>query len=273
MAATVIQSSGDLEIILLHEAHDTLASIIGPHLYTVLGDAPRQEIRFANVQCFDLFLIRLIEIFAEGHNVVTIDGRPMNLGLLDGLEWLDDKLGVETEICGLNTAVATLRNWLSTETKFEVWCPEIDRTVNFPVTRRDLVWFGANHVKHHLLRLSGVLGKLARRLEKAGIVVSHQHTVHVLDVTIEEIRSRLIYHSTFIIELLGDVFISLNRLIAERFASNPTNRVDRMLIPEGVSSDVFRNLYGDVLVFKRYEECDSIRAFIPVTNPDLQRKY
>ena len=44
MAATVIQSSGDLEIILLHEAHDTLASIIGPHLYTVLGDAPRQEI-------------------------------------------------------------------------------------------------------------------------------------------------------------------------------------------------------------------------------------
>ena len=83
MAATVIKSSGDLEIILLHEAHDTLASIIGPHLYTVLGDAPRQEIRFANVQCFDLFLIRLIEIFAEGHNVVTIDGRPMNLGLLD----------------------------------------------------------------------------------------------------------------------------------------------------------------------------------------------
>ena len=46
-----------------------------------------------------------------------------------------------------------------------------------------------------------------------------------------------------------------------------------MVMPEGVTSDVFRNLYGDVLVFKRYDEQDRIRAFVPVTNPVLKLRY
>ena len=100
--------------------------------------------------------------------------------------------------------------------------------------------------------------------------VPHQHTVHVLNATIEEIRNRFTYHSTFIIEMLGTLFISINRLILGRFAENPTNRVDDMVMPEGVTSDVIRNLYGDVLVFKRYDEQDRIRAFVPVTNPVLK---
>ena len=264
MDDAVIQSAGDLEIVLLHEAHETLASIIGPDLYTILGDAPNQEIRFPNEHCFDLFLIRLVELFAQGSNVVTIEGRNKNLGLLDGLAWLHQERRVETETCGLNAALTELTNWLGTERDFEVWCPDIDMHVKFPLTRRDLIWFGANQVKHSLLRLSGVLDKLARKLTNAGIEVPHQHTVHVLAATVEEIRGRLNHHSTFIIKLLGNVFVGLNRLILRRYEANPTNRVDEMDMPEGVTADVFRNLYGNVLVFKRYDERDRIRAYMPV---------
>ena len=273
MAEAVIQSDGDLEIVLLHESHEALASIIGKDLYTVSGDAPNQEIWFQNDRCFDLFLVLLVELFAEGRDVVTINGRKKNLGLLDGLGWLDLKLRAETTDCGLSAALTELRDWLDTETLFEVWCPDIEMQVNFPITRRDLIWFGANHVKHSLLRLSGVLSKLSQKLETADIEVPRQHTVHVLDATIEEIRSRLIYHSTFIIELLGKLFISINRLILGRFAFNPTNRTDDMVMPEGVTSDVFRNLYADVLVFKCYDEQDRIRAFVPVTNPVMKIRY
>ena len=77
--------------------------------------------------------------------------------------------------------------------------------------------------------------------------------LYVLESTIEEVTNRLIYHSTFIIELLGNLFTSLNRLNINRHAANPTNRIDEMVMPEGVTSDVFRNLYGRVLVFKRYD--------------------
>ena len=270
MVEAVIQSEGDLEIVLLHESHGALASIIAREFYTISGDAPNQEIRFSDERRFDLFLVLLVEFFAEGHNVVTINGRKKNLGLLDGLSWLDQKHRAESEECGLNAALTELRNWLDTETHLEVWCPDIDMQVNFPITRRDLIWFGANHVKHSLLRLSGVMSKLTRKLEAADMEVPHQHTVHVLNTTIEEIRSRLTYHSTFIIEMLGALFISINRLILDRFAANPTNRVDDMVMPEGVTSYVFRNLYGEVLVFKRYDEQDRIRAFVPVTNPVLK---
>ena len=273
MVEAVIQSEGDLEIVLLHEAHGALASIIGKDLYTVSGDAPNQEIRFQDERRFDLFLVLLVDLFAEGRDVVTINGGRRNLGLLDGLGWLDQKLPVESADCGLNAALRELTNWLDAETHFEVWCPDIETQINFPITRRDLIWFAGNHVKHSLLRLSGVLSKLARKLEAADIEVPHQHTVHVLDATIEEIRGRLTYHSTFIIEMLGALFMSINRIIVERFKRNPTNRVEDMVMPEGVTSDVFRNLYGDVLVFKRYDEGDRIRVFIPVTNPILKLRY
>jgi hypothetical protein len=38
------QSPGDLEVVLLHEAHGVLADIIGPNLYTIYGTAPEQDV-------------------------------------------------------------------------------------------------------------------------------------------------------------------------------------------------------------------------------------
>jgi len=70
----------------------------------------------------------------------------------------------------------------------------------------------------------------------------------------EEVRSRLEYHSSYLVELLGNLFFALNRLIIARFEKNPTNRVTEMNVPAGVTSDVFRDLYGSVMVFKRYED-------------------
>ena len=273
MGEALIQSVGDLEIVLLHEAHESLASIVGPDLYTVLGDPPNQEVRFANEHYFDLFLIHLVELFAEGHNVIAIEGTNRNMSLVDGLEWLDQNRQNETQICGLSAALDALTSWLSTETDFEVWCPDIEEDVRFPITRGELIWFGANHAKHSLLRLSVVLRKLSRKLAIVGIEIPHQYMLHVLDSTIEEIRSRLNYHSTFLIELLGNLFTGLNRLNIDRHAANPTNRVDELVMPEGVTSDVFRDLYGRVLVFKRYDEEARIRAFVPATNPELRIRY
>ena len=139
MVEAVIQSSGDLEIVLLHESHEALASVVGKNLYTISGDAPKQEIRFQNEHCFDLFLVRIVELIVEGRAVVTIDGRNRNLGLLDDLSWLDQKVRAETENCGLRHALPELKNWLDTERDLEIWCPDIEMHVNFPITRRELI--------------------------------------------------------------------------------------------------------------------------------------
>ena len=89
---------------------------------------------------------------------------------------------------------------------------------------------------------------------------------------IDEVRSRLEYHSSYLIELLGQVFLALNRLIVTRFNRNPTNQVNDMTIPAGVTSDFFKNLYGDVMVFQRYDE-ERILSHTPVTTRYLKMRY
>ena len=89
---------------------------------------------------------------------------------------------------------------------------------------------------------------------------------------IEEVRSRLQYHSSYLLELIGNVFFAVNTLIKSRFAQNPTNRVNDMTMPAGVTSDVFRDLYGAVMVFKRYDD-SRIRDYSPVTNCYLKMQY
>ncbi len=64
-----IRSHGDLEVLILHEAHEMLADIIGPNLYKILGEAPDQQVQFGNEQLFNLFLIRLVELFVEARNI------------------------------------------------------------------------------------------------------------------------------------------------------------------------------------------------------------
>jgi len=88
----------------------------------------------------------------------------------------------------------------------------------------------------------------------------------------EEVRHRLRYHATYLLELLGNLFESLNALIDRRFRKNPTNRVDEMIMPAGVTSDVFRDLYGSVLAFKRYSP-ERIRDFTPTAMPLLRKPY
>ena len=66
--------------------------------------------RFANEGCFGLFLIHLVELFAESHNVIAIEGTNRNLSLVEGLEWLDLNRQDETRICGLSAALGALTN-------------------------------------------------------------------------------------------------------------------------------------------------------------------
>src|SRR6185312_15150692 len=117
-----------------------------------------------------------------------------------------------------------------------------------------LLSFGANSAKHHLLRVTELIGKLDRICTRAGHRFTPQQLISVMDNMTEEVRSKLIYHASYFLELLGRLFLTLNRLIWIRFLRNPTNHSARVDLPAEVSSEIFRNMYCSVLVFKRYEE-------------------
>ena len=270
-SVAAIQSEGDLEVVLLHETHSVLAEIIGPELYSVGGTPPEQSVLFHTRSSFNLFLILVVEFFAEGPRSAFINNKFQNWSLLKGLRWFCERYPDEANATGLQESVSSLEFWVGKEVNFQFWCPDVNSNVSFSLKNEQLISFGANTAKHHLFRLSDLLGKLESLCVKAGYSFTDQQFPAVLSSMIEEVRSRLQYHSSYLVELLGNVFFVLNKLIKARFDQNPTNRVNEMTVPAGVTSDVFRDLYGSVMVFKRYDD-SRIRDYTPVTTRYLKMR-
>jgi hypothetical protein len=263
---TSVQSEGDLEVVVLHELHAALAEIIGPDLYTVTGDVPHQGVMFHNAPSFKLFLIMLTEIFASGTRSTLINNEFANWSLLQGIDWLCWKHPREIAPTGLNTAVNDLTAWLANDETARFWCGDLGVHVSITISNGQLISFAANTAKHRLLRLSDLIRRLDDLCTKSGHQFTPQELVAVLSALTEEVDNRLIARSAHVLSYLGNIFRCLNAVILERFNKNPTNRIADMQFPEGITSDVFRDLYGSVLVFKRYEESSRIRQFTPVVS-------
>ncbi|MEW8035814.1 MAG: hypothetical protein AB2817_07050 [Candidatus Thiodiazotropha sp.] len=272
MATPIIHSDGDLEVVVLHETHSTLAKIIGPDLYKVGGIAPEQSILFHNRPAFNLFLIYLIELIAEGQQSAFIDDRYQNLSLISGLRKICDNHTEECNRHGLIDTLTKLEEWVEKEVKFKFSCPDVNQEIEFTLKNHALISFGANTTKHNLLRLSKLISKLERFCGDSGYEFSPQELSAVLSAMIEEVNSRLQYHSSHLVEMLGKIFLSLNSLIIERFDANPTNKVNEMTMPEGITSDIFKDMYGTVMVFKRYEE-KRIKKYTPISTRFLKIRY
>ncbi len=267
-----IKSKGDLEVITLYEAHSALATIISPDLYDVLGKSPNQQITFKNEVSFDLFLILVSELFLQGRKSIRIKDKSLKLSLFESIGFLIESHLDETKNCGIDKAYKELDMWIKNEIDFEFWCGELQKQIRFSISNEQLLWFGANTVKHNLLRLSDLIMKLQEHCIKGGHNFSSQEVVATLKEFVSEIRNRLMYHSTYLVEMLGKLFESVNNLIIVRYKQNPTNDCRKMIMPLGLTSDFFCSLYGSVLVFHNYK-LERIRRYTPHTTEYLKMRY
>jgi len=192
--------------------------------------------------------------------------------LLSALTWLITKYPDEASAAGLDIAITELTNWLNREVPIQFWCADVNSEIQFPLTNRQLISFESNTTKHHLLRLSELIKKLETLCVKAGYNFSSQQLIAILHCMLPEARSRLEYHFTFMLELIGHLFLAINQFIVGRFQRNPTNIAENMVFPTGITSDVFRDLYANILVFKRYDE-ERIINYTPTTSQMLRLRY
>lgn len=267
-----IQSEGDFEVVMMHEAHSLLSDIINSELYS-LPESSLAQALFHSHLSFNMFLILLVEFFADGTRCSFINNKYQNWSILKGLQWFSETHPNEANVSGLAAAISTFEIWISNIVPFQFWCAEVsDSRVELQLKNEQLISFGANIAKHHLLRLSELLRKLEDLCVLAGYSFSPQEIAALLASMNEEVRSRLYYHSSFILEMLGHIFLSLNSIVKLRYAVTHTNRVDKMVLPTGISSDVFKDLYGSLLVFKRYDN-SRIIGCTPVTTENLRNLY
>jgi hypothetical protein len=265
----LIKTAGDLEVVVLYEAHDLLAGLISPDYYALGGDPPT-EVRFHTAASMWNFYVHVHEFVLEGPNVAVAGvTRP---SLLAGLLWLSMRYTAEARHSGLANACASLASWLAAERELKFWCPDVDTEFQFRMTRADLIKFAANFSKHRLLRLNTLLEQLRALTRRAGREVQGTQLVAVREPFVVEVQSRLLYLASWLVELLGGVFSALNTVVVTRSNVERTNDVRKMRMPEGVTSDAICNLYGDTLVFKRYDE-ERIARFVPRVPDLLKLRY
>lgn len=264
-------SEGDLEVAFLSENLEAFYGIINPNLYSVLGNPPDQEISFHNQSCFDLFLIRVQEVFAEGRMVVAIDGKSRDLSLLGAAIWFCERHPEESEHAGLTLAASKLQCWLKEVKPFEFWTGEYQ--LQFQLTRQDLISYGANLCKHNLLRLSQILQKIEHHCKNAGIEgLKRIDMIGIVDPFLEELRSRIAYHASYLIEMLFDYFAAINRIVIKRKSEWRRNNARVLEYPEGLTSWSLKDLYSSTLAFRSFEE-NNFRAYRPTTTHYLKLRY
>ncbi len=264
-------SEGDLEVAILSENLEAFYGIINPDLYTNLGQPPNQNVLFHNPSCFDLFLIRVQEVFAEGSMAVNIDGKSRNFSLLSGAIWFCERHPEESKHAALTSAASTLQNWLKEEKPFDFWTGEHQLT--FQLARQDLISDGTNLCKHNLLRLSRFLQKIERRCKDVGLEIQKRSDIiSIVGPFVEELRSRLLYHASYLIEMLFDYFAAINRIVIKRRREWGTNDPRVLEYPEGLTSWSLKDLYSSTLALRSFDE-NKFRVYRPTTNPNLKSRY
>jgi hypothetical protein len=267
----MIRSAGDLEVVLLHENHSLLADLISDSYYKLVGSPP-SEVRFHSAPAFKDFFVHANELFSDGRTNAVLDDEHRSFSLLSAASWFCRSHASEAERCGLAQAVATLEEWVSANRRIRFWCGGLDSHITLSLSRRRMINFVANMNKHSLLRLGVAMEQLQKICTDDGVAINGLDVVAVREEFLGELESRLNYLSSWLVELLGAYFLALNALVIQRYEENPTNRVQQMRIPAGVTSPAICDLYGSVLVFQRYDPA-RIERFVPSVPGLLKRRY
>src|SRR5438309_2328329 len=215
-----ITTEGDLEIVFLHETHSLLADVISDQYYKTLG-TPAVEVSFHSRATLLGFLIHVEELIAEAKGTVTIEGKPLSMSLLGAAERFCEHHPEEAKQAGLAESVVALRSWLNTAVDFRF--RGIDSMLSLPLTRRKQIWYAANLGKHHLLRIGALSADLRERLAKKQIPLEGADFAMLREPFVEELESRLLYLATWLVELLGRLFLALNRVVVTRRTAAVTN--------------------------------------------------
>jgi hypothetical protein len=266
-----VSSAGDLEVAVLHEAHDLMADIVTPFLYSVSGAPGDQQAVFKSAEAFRLFAIRASELWSEARENVSVPGAPQNVSVLGGLQWLTPQLK-ERAAVDLAAALAELSSWLDQPDSCRFWCGALSDHFEFTVPRRHLWTLWANAIKHTFLRLQKVTKQISGWCDASGKPVKDSDVLYVLEAFEEWLAGYCEYHATRLAELIGRVLLALNKLVHERWEANGrTNDARRIAHPPGTST-FFQDLHTSVLVFHRYDE-SRITDYLPETSPNLRKPY
>ncbi len=260
----------DLEAVILHENKDAFAAIVNKDLYGVAGKPPDQHIYFHSHSCFDLFCIHIFEFFAE--NKIKLPGKECSLSVFTGSRWLVERHKEAWDISEFVDAYDQLDTWLKEKPKFSFWCGDISKQIEFNLSRRRVLRFAQLLSKHNIFRLTGLMKELFEICKKSGHDIKESEVLHLLDPFAEELKTnRIIYHSSYLVEMLHDYFTAFNNFII--LFHTPSPRISDWKYLERMSSGAFKDLFYWSISFATDYNKSHYNSLKPATNKYLKERF
>lgn len=268
----LVQTEGDLEAVVIAETFDLLASIVGPYMYEVSGPTGEQQAIFSSREVQALFYVRVHEFLATA-SLPAIGSAPHNISLLTGGLWLAERYPDEANRAGMDGAYKSAAAWFGTKHRVVFWAPSVWRHLRLEVPMNTLVRMRSNMEKHHLLRLDTEIRGLQKKCIAAGCTLSIVDAVAAREELENHVREMLEYHATEVAEHLARCFLAFFHFLRNRFVLNPTNNLDYIRSPEGVTDDVFRYMYASAVVGLSGWSEDRIVGSLPETARSFKEPY
>lgn len=126
--------------------------------------------------------------------------------------------------------------------------------------------------KHNLFRLTDTIKELYNLCNKTGHDIKESEVLHLIDPFTEELKTnRIIYHSSYLVEMLHNYFTALNNLAF--FFNVPTAKISDWKYLERMSSDTFKNLYYWAVQFAAGYNREHYNSLKPETTKYLKKHF
>jgi hypothetical protein len=267
------KTPGDLEAVILAESFDLLSSIVGPYMYSVVGDSGRQQAAFRSEEVQALFYIRVHEFLADAQKMSPSASLPPNLSLLSGGTWIAKRHRARAEHTGLLPAYEEAERWFAAVHPVVFWAPSVWRHLRLELSMATLISMRANLEKHQLLRLNREIRRLQAKCEQAECDLTMSQAVAVRPEFEAHLKGMLQYHATEVAEHIARCLLGLHRYVKELYRESPTNNLDVAKYPSDVSDDVFRYMYTSTVFHLAQWTEQRITSSIPETAPSFQHPY
>lgn len=196
-----------------------------------------------------------------------------NLSLFDGGLWLIERYPDEAATAGWAHEAGELKEWMDRPVRIRFWSGELCRHLEFEEPFRGILGSHANLLKHNLLKLGVELRRLQRRCARSGAQLTDAQVVGARDEYAAHLKGMMEYHATEVAERVGRYFLGFYRFVCARYERNPTNNLDEMAMPSGMTDNLFRYLYASTIFsFAGWKE-ERLMSSIPETGLHFKPPY
>jgi hypothetical protein len=201
-----------------------------------------------------------------------LPGRECSLSVFTGARWLVERHKEVWDISEFVEAYDQLDSWLKEKPKFSFWCGDISKQIEFNLSRRRVLRFAQLLSKHNLFRLTGLMKELFEICNKTGHDIKESEVLHLLDPLTEELKTnRIIYHSSYLVEMLHNYFTALNNLLI--LFHTPSPKISDWKYLERMSSGAFKDLFYWSISFATGYNKGHYGSLKPATNRYLKERF